>query len=108
MAEHRNDQMIDMERARREELRWMILVALNAAQPVGTSEYIIREAVRPVLPDITHNELRCALSYLEERKLISVNFKETPVWFAKINWYGIDMVEHTIDCLPGIARPRKW
>ena len=103
-----NQCIIDMEKARREELRWMILLALNAAQPVGTSEHIIREAVRPVLPDITHNELRCALDYLEERKLIAVSWKETPVWFAKINRYGIDLVEYTVDCLPGIARPRKW
>lgn len=108
MAEHRNDQMIDMERARREELRWMILVALNAAQPVGTSEYIIRKAIEPVVPDITLNELRCALDYLEERKLIAASRKESPVWFAKIKRYGIDVVEYTIDCLPGIARPKKW
>lgn len=108
MAEHRNDQMIDMEKARREELRWMILMALNAAQPIGTSEYIIMKAIEPVVPDVTFNELRCALDYLEERKLISVNYKETPVWFAKINRFGIDVIEYTIECLPGIARPRKW
>lgn len=103
-----NDQMIDMEKARREELRWMILRALNAAQPVGTSEHIVLKAVEAIVPDITLTELRCALDYLEERKLIHVTFRETPVWFAKINRYGIDLVEYAIDCLPGIARPRKW
>lgn len=103
-----NDHIIDMEKARREELRWMILRALYAAQPIGTSEHIVLKAVEAVVPDITLNELRRELDYLDERKLISVAWKETPVWFAKINRYGIDVVEFTVECLPGIARPRKW
>jgi hypothetical protein len=33
---------MDMEKARREELRWLILQALNAAQPVGAPETIVK------------------------------------------------------------------
>lgn len=98
---------IDMERARREEMRWLILRALYAAQPMGTSEVIIRNALEPVIPDATETEIRNAQDYLVERGLISVE-RDRPVWFAKINNHGLDVVEYTVDCRPGIARPRKW
>jgi hypothetical protein len=97
---------IDMERARREEMRWLALFALNSAQPMGTSEVIIRNALQPVIPDITELDLRKALDYLEERRLISIERKY--VWFAKINNHGIDIVEYSVECHPGIARPKKW
>jgi Fe2+ or Zn2+ uptake regulation protein len=103
-----SDHFIDMEKARREELRWMILRALNAAQPVGTTEKIVMQAVAPVAPDVTLMEIRRAMDYLAERDLVTVMGDDSPVWFAKINRHGIDIVEYTVDCHPGIARPRRW
>jgi hypothetical protein len=97
---------VDMERARREEMRWYVLVALNSAQPMGTSEVIVHNAIQPIIPDATELELRKALDYLEERKLISIEKKR--IWFAKINNHGIDVVEYAVECHPGIARPAKW
>jgi hypothetical protein len=99
---------IDMERARRLEMRWLLLLALHAAQPIGTSEVVVRNAIEPVIPDVTEMEIRRELDYLQERKLVTVSNRNTPVWFAKINRYGIDVVEYTVDCDPGIARPKKW
>jgi len=98
---------MDMERARREELRWLILRALYAAQPVGTSERIIRTVVDPIIRGVTELEIRNQIDYLHERKLVGVE-KEHPVWFAKINRAGIDVVEYTVPCDPGIARPKAW
>lgn len=98
---------IDMEKARREELRWVILRTLYSAQEIGTSESIICRTVEGAIPDVTESEIRRGLDYLEERKLITTE-RNRPVWFAKINRYGIDIVEYTVDCLPGIARPKKW
>lgn len=98
---------IDLEKARREEMRWYILRTLYAAQPVGTSETIAISAVVEVIPDITELEMRRELDYLEMRKLITVERKR-PSWFAKINRHGIDFVEYAVDCEPGIARPAKW
>jgi len=98
---------IDLEKARREEMRWLILRSLYAAQPFGTSEVIVRNAIEPVIPDATENEIRRELDYLKERKLISVE-ENRPVWLAKINRYGLDVVEYTVDCDAGIARPKKW
>jgi hypothetical protein len=98
---------IDIERARREEMRWLILRALYAAQPLGTSEVIIRNALEPIIPDATELEIRKEIDYLEERGLAKAE-RNRPVWLAKINRYGIDVVEYTVDCKPGIARPNKW
>lgn len=102
-----NDTTLDYEKARREELRWLILRALSAARPVGTSESIIRNAVEPVVADVTLTEIRRELDYLEKRDLVSVE-RDRPAWFARINNHGIDLVEYTVDCRPGIARPKKW
>lgn len=96
-----------MEKARREELRWLILRSLYAAQPVGTSEFIIRTVVDPIIRGVTELEIRNQLDYLLERRLVSVE-KNHPVWHSKINNHGIDVVEYTVDCDPGIARPNKW
>lgn len=99
---------INVQKARREELRWLILNALYAAQPIGTSETVIKNAIEPVILDITLLEIRKELDYLAERNLISMNCRDTPVWNAKINRHGIDVVEYTVDCDPGIARPKQW
>ena len=103
-----DNNLIDLEKARREELRWMILRALNAAQPVGTAEAVLLQAILPVVPDVTCLEIRRALDYLAERDLVTVTREDTPVWFAKINRHGIDVVEYTVSCQPGIARPKRW
>lgn len=101
-------QMIDMEKARREELRWVLLLALNAARPMGTSETVIKNAIEPVILDITQHEIRSELDYLESRKLVSVTDRDALVWHAKINRYGIDVVEYTVPCDPGIKRPKQF
>lgn len=100
------NECIDMEKARREEMRWVILRSLYAAQPIGTSEIIVRSAIDPVCPGVTELEIRRELDYLAERKLIMVEKKQ--IWFAKINNHGIDFVEYAVEAYPGIARPKKW
>jgi hypothetical protein len=98
---------LDMEKARREELRWLILRALYAAQPIGTTEIIIHTAIESSVPGTTEHEIRNQLDYLAERNLITVE-KNRPFWFGKIKRYGIDVVEYTLECDPGIARPKPW
>ncbi|MBP8981235.1 MAG: hypothetical protein KBG09_08350 [Syntrophobacterales bacterium] len=99
---------LDIEKARREEMRWLMLRALHAARPSGMSEVMIRNAIEPVILDVTLNDIRRELDYLEERELVAVTHRDSPIWRAKINNHGIDIVEYTVDCRPGIARPRKW
>ena len=99
---------IDIEKAQRESLRWLILTCLNAARPIGTSEAIILSAIQAVPLDMTMMELRRELTYLEDRQLITITGKGSPSWHAELNYHGIDVVEYTVDCHPGIARPKKW
>ena len=99
---------IDLEKAKIENLRWQILATLNAARPVGASEAIIMTAVRGVIPDITALSIRRELDYLEHRKLIKIFGQDTPAWRAELTRDGVDVVEYTVECDPGIARPIKW
>lgn len=99
----------DVEKSRRENLRWLILLALNSAQPIGASEQIILSAITPMIPDVTQLELRRSLDYLAERDLITIAGRDTqPAWFCKLDRYGIDVVEYTVPVEPGIARPTKY
>lgn len=99
----------DFEKARREHLRWLILMALHSAQPIGASEHVVKSAVQPMIPDLTQLELRRALDYLAERDLITISGRDSqPAWFCKLDRYGIDVVEYTVECDPGIARPAKY
>lgn len=100
--------MIDPDKARRENLRWYILLTLNSARPLGTSEAVILSTIQGIVPDCTIRELRNELDYLEHRELVTVKSKQGPSWHADLTRCGIDLVEYTIDCEPGIARPEKY
>lgn len=100
---------VDMERARRESLRWVVLQSLNYARPSDAPEHILlRIAQESEYGDCTQLELRRALDYLAERDLVVVEKGHLGPWRAKLTRYGIDVVEYTIECEPGIARPRKY
>ena len=99
---------LDLERSRREALRWRILQTLNVGRPYPIGEDVLLTTVGgPDMP-VTPMQLRRELEYLEHRKLIQLAGKCTSLWSAELNRYGVDVVEYTIDCDPGIARPRKY
>ncbi len=100
---------IDMVKINRESMRWHILVALNAARPIGTSEGIILSAIQAIPMAVTALEIRRELEYLENRKLVEIEGKGMrPEWHAKLTHHGIDVAEYTVPCHPGICRPAKW
>lgn len=99
---------IDLEKQKREQLRWLILATLDAARPIGANEHLVLSTVREVLPDVTTLALRRELDYLEERGLAKLARKDTPTWTAELTRDGVDLVEYTCDCDPGIARPTKY
>jgi hypothetical protein len=100
--------MIDPEKARRENLRWFILLTLNAARPLGTSEAVMLSTVRGIIPDCTSRELRNELKYLECRELVIIKGIDSPCWHAELTRIGVDLVEYTVPCEAGIARPEKY
>lgn len=99
---------IDTARIRRENLRWLILLTLNNARPVGAYEGPILSVAQSEYPDATPLELRRELDYLHGRQLINLNKEPSGRWFADLTRYGIDIAEYTVDCEPGIARPQKY
>jgi len=98
----------DPEKSHRETLRWLILLTLNAARPLGAGELLLLNTVRQAIPDSTARALRLELDYLAERDLIHLEGRNTPQWRAKLTRYGTDVAEYTLECDPGIARPQKY
>lgn len=105
---HTQSSIIDIEKARRENLRWFVLLTLNSARPLGASEMVILSTVQGIIVDATSREIRNELDYLYHRDLITIVRRDTPVWHANLTRTGIDVVEYTVPCEPGIARPQKY
>jgi hypothetical protein len=99
---------IDMEKARREQIRWIVLDALNHGRPYEVAEPLILSAIQGVPVQCTAMELRREIDYLEERGLIEVRKLEGASWLARLTRHGVDIVEYTINVEPGIARPKKY
>lgn len=101
---------IDFKKQLREQARWLILATLDAGRPMGVNEDMILSAINAVPVQLTRLELRKEMDYLEARCLIEVAGKNDPSarWFAKLTRAGIDVVEYTVECDLGIARPPKW
>lgn len=98
----------DPEKSHRETLRWLILLTLNAARPLGAGETLLLDTVRQGVPDCTHRDLRNELDYLAERELLHLESRDSPQWRAKLTRHGTDVAEYTVPCEPGIARPPKY
>lgn len=98
---------IDIEKQKREQLRWLILEILNSARPLGANEGLILNVVNDIQGSVTTLELRRELDYLQDRKLVEVKSNQA-IWHAELTRYGVDVVEYTVDCDAGIARPRKY
>lgn len=97
----------DMEKARRETNRWLILQCLDVSRPLGAGESLLQTALADTT-QITAQEMRRELDYLQERELLVITGRGSPTWHAKLSRYGVDVVEYTVDCEAGIARPAKY
>lgn len=100
--------MTDLAKIRREHLRWLVLLTLNNARPMGIYESVVLSVAQSEYPDATPLELRREMDYLEERNLIKIVREPSGRWLAELGRYGIDVVEYSVDCEPGIARPVKY
>lgn len=98
----------DLARIRRENLRWLIILTLNNARPIGAFEGPILSVAQSEYPDATLLELRRELDYLHGRALVQVHKEPTGRWRAELTRHGVDLAEYTVDCEPGIARPARY
>lgn len=99
---------IDHVRLRREGVRWLILLTLNYARPMGAGESLVLSVAQSEYPDATALELRRELDYLHGRELVRVDKQPCGKWRAELSRHGVDVAEYTVDCEPGIARPAKY
>jgi hypothetical protein len=98
----------DLARIRREALRWLILLTLNNARPLGCEETPILSVAQTQYPDASPLELRRELDYLHDRSLVEVTKRPHGAWHAELTRNGVDVAEYTVDVEPGIARPVKY
>lgn len=100
--------MIDQVKVRRESMRWMILLTLNNARPIGAYEELVLATIQAMYPDATALEVRRELDYLADRGLVDLRKEPSGRWFADLSRDGTDVTEYTVECDPGIARPPKY
>jgi hypothetical protein len=100
--------MVDYEKTRRESMRWIVLLTLHNASPIGAWEELILSTVQGMYPDATAHEVRRQLDYLSDRALVSLKKEPSGRWFADLTRDGTDVAEYTVECDPGIARPTKY
>lgn len=99
---------IDNAKVRRESLRWLLLMALYNARPTDLVEGVLLMTAQAMFPDCTPIEIRRELDYLSDRKLVELRKDPAGPWWGNLTRYGTDIAEYTIDCEPGIARPKKY
>jgi hypothetical protein len=99
---------IDQRKIQRELSRWSILLTLYNSRPIFAQEEMILTVVRAVYPECTRREVINEMDYLHGRDLIEMKKQPDGRYHAHILRYGVDIVEYTVDCEPGIARPEKY
>lgn len=94
-----------MDQARRGAMRWHLLAALGVARPQGMYTEGLLPIIQSVYPDATHLEVRRELDYLAERELVRIAKDPMDRWMAGLTRHGVDLVDYTTACEPGITRP---
>lgn len=99
---------MEIAKARRESMRWNLLNTLHKARPLGAMDTLLLTVVQSIYQNTSVNELHSELEYLSDRKLVDITKQPDGHWHSKLTHYGIDIVEYTVDCYAGIARPPKY
>ena len=99
---------IDLLKSRREAMRWHLMNALDKARPIGALDVLLLDVMRSIYSDTTANELHQQLDYLAQRALVKIDKQPTGNWHSCLTSLGVDVVEYTVDCHAGIARPVKY
>lgn len=91
-------------RIRREHLRWQCLSFLDGHRPAATTDIALLSLVQAVYADATIDELRREVDYLSMRELLTIT-ERGGIGHLKLTFQGVDVVEFTSACPPGIGRP---
>lgn len=93
------------QRARREFMRWVLLMTIDYWRPADATLSSLLSVVKGEYNDATEMEVRRELDYLSERHVVSTRIDPLGQVRARLERHGIDIVQYTVDCEPGIARP---
>lgn len=94
-------------RARREFMRWVLLLAANINRPTQSTLRFLLQVVQGEYPDATSLEVRREMEYLETRELMRLVTDPVGSVMASLTRHGIDIAEYTTACEAGIMRPPK-
>jgi hypothetical protein len=108
MTERRLDAAIDMARAEREALRWLMLTALWHARPYGTREDVLLSCAHEIPIYATADLIRRELGWMESHGLATLVREASPIWAAKLTALGEDVYEYRAAAPAGLARPPRW
>ncbi len=108
MTDRRIDTAIDIARAERETLRWLMLTALWHARPYGATEHVLLACAHEIPIYATPDMVRKELGWLQSHGLAEIIRDASPVWSAKLTAHGEDVYEYRADAPAGLARPPRW
>jgi len=97
--------VVDYRQVRKEHMRWILVVALNNARPMGCYDSTALWTVQAEYPDAGSQELRRELDYLADTGVIDLRKESNGRWAAKLNQRGVNLAEYNTACEPGIGRP---
>jgi hypothetical protein len=100
---------MEIEQAKKEAARWIILRVLDAGRPVGCNGSLILTVLDGERLLNSPSELRRELDYLADRGLVAIeqDDNDETSFAAKLTAMGVDVVEYTAPAPAGIARPKK-
>lgn len=108
MTERRIDAAIDIARAEREALRWIMLTALWHARPYGTTETVLLSCAHEIPIYATSDLVRRELGWLASHGLAEIERDKSPVWAARLTAHGEDVYDYRAGAPAGLARPPRW
>ena len=98
----------DFARHRRETIRWIMLLALNNSRPIRAAEKLLLDVVADSFTDTSQQEIRRELMFIEGMNLVDVTRHPSGKWFAELTAQGVNVIEYSVECPIGIARPEKY
>lgn len=100
--------MIDLEKNTREHIRWLCILTLDHARPIGANESLILSTIQSIPMQCTALELRKELDYLSGCGFVEITQKQAIQWHIKLTSKGVDLAQYVTECPAGIARPPKY
>jgi hypothetical protein len=94
------------DKVRREAVRWHLMQIANVSRPQGMYTGAMLPILQSVYPDASELEVRRQLDYLQERDVVKIDIDPMGRWFVTLTRWGVDIVEYTVPCEPGISRPQ--